>query len=119
MVIWVWEPDARLKDQIIIVNKYQLFEYWQFFSQIPFAICILVNRSQWIFIEIKTIYEQRISTNFQASDGHTTLYLCEEKNIYKHALAKILRFEIKVRMSFFWMNLYAHAYQVHTNIQIF
>ena len=24
MVIWVYEPDAMLKDQIIIVNKYQL-----------------------------------------------------------------------------------------------
>ena len=70
-------------------------------------------------LKLKLLVNNVTSSNFQASDGHATLYLREEKNIYKHALAKILRFEIKVRMSFFWMNLYAHAYQVHTNIQIF
>ena len=70
-------------------------------------------------LKLKLFVNNVTSSNFQASNGHATLYLCEEKNIYKHALAKILRFEIKVRMSFFWMNLYTHAYQVHTNIQIF
>ena len=70
-------------------------------------------------LKLKLFMNNVTPSNFQASDGHATLYLCEEKNIHKHALAKILRFEIKVRMSFFWMNLYAHAYQVHTNIQIF
>ena len=52
-------------------------------------------------LKLKLLLNNVTPSNPKASDGHATLYLCEEKNIHKHALAKILRFEIKVRMSFF------------------